>query len=112
MVEPSKDRAGFWGTYFDRDSVLRMEHWTRILAWAILAIYVLQAGYDAWTAIYNSIIGNYPVDWFYFFLTVARPLQGAMISAFLLLAGKALLILMDIEDNTRRAARQNGLREK
>lgn len=112
MTQPVNERPGFFGTYFDRDSILRTELWTRILAWAILVIYIIQAGYDSFMNVYNSLVGGYPLDWFFFFMTLSRPLQGAALFAVLILAGKVLLILMDIEDNTRRAARQANLREK
>ena len=112
MAEPKKESTPFFGTYFNRDSVLRLELWTRILGWIIFAVYVLQAGYDAGMNIYNSRIGGYPLDWYFFLMTLTRPLQGALLAALLFLAGKAVLILMDIEENTRRAARQGNLREK
>jgi len=111
MTDPQKNPP-FLGTYFDRTSVLRLELWARILAWAILAVYVIQAGYDLGMNIYNSRIGGYPLDWYFFLITLTRPLQGALLAALLFLAGKVTLILMDIEENTRRAARQGNLREK
>jgi len=111
MADP-KESTPFLGTYFDRDVVLRLERWTRLLAWAILVVYLIQAGYDAGMNIYNSRLGGYPLDWYFFLMTLTRPLQGAMLAGILYLAGKATLILMDIEENTRRATRQINLREK
>lgn len=102
----------FLGTYFDRDSVLRLERWTRILGWIIFAIYIAQYLYDIGMFLYNNLTNGYPIDWFYMLFNLGRPFQGLMILAVLHILASALLILLDIEQNTRRAARQSGPREK
>jgi hypothetical protein len=96
----------FLGTYFDRDSVLRWVRWTRILGWAIFAVYVIQYLYETGMTLFNSFRGGYPLDWFYLGFNMGKPFQGAMILVVLHLLAFALLILLDIEDNTRRAARK------
>ncbi len=106
MTEPTPNRSTFYGTYFDRDSVLRLEKWSRILAWAILAMYLLQAAYDGGNSIYNAIASNSWLDMYFVFNTFSRPLQGALLFVVLQMVGKGLLILMDIEENTRRAIRK------
>jgi hypothetical protein len=111
MTDP-KESAPFLGTYFDRDSVLRLERWTRILGWAIFAIYILQYLYDMWMSLYNNLVNGYPADWFYLLFNIGRPFQGLMLLAVLHILAQALLILLDIEQNTRRAARQANPREK
>jgi hypothetical protein len=103
-----KRSAGFLGTYFDCDSVLRLELWARIIAWGVLAAYVFEAGYNAFQNVYGAIIGGYPLDWYSVFMTLSHVLQGAVLFFLLHIAAKALLILLDIEDNTRRAARINS----
>ena len=103
--------TGFLGTYFERDAVLRLERWARVIAWGILAAYTLESGYNAFQAVYNATIGGYPLDWFYFFVTLIHILQGAMLFIVIQVSAKMLLILLDIEDNTRRAARDNGTKE-
>jgi hypothetical protein len=105
-MSPKPDKKVFYGTYFDRDMILRWVGWTRVIAWAIFAIYVLQYSYDTGMTIYNSLMGGYPMDLFYFIFNIARPFQGAMILVILHLLSGGLLILLDIEDNTRRAARK------
>jgi hypothetical protein len=100
------EKPAFYGTYFDRDSVLRLGRWTRIVAWGIFAVYIVQFVYETGTNLYNSFIGGYPLDWFYVFFNIGRPFQGAMILLVLHILASALLILLDIEDNTRRAARK------
>lgn len=103
-----KNYADFLGTYFDRDVVLRLERWVRIIAWGVLASYVVEAGYTAYQNIYSSIINGFPMDPYFYISTVSRILVGGVLFILLQVAGQMMLILMDIEDNTRRAARGNG----
>lgn len=104
MSQPT-EKPAFLGTYFDRDAVLRLARWTRIVAWAILAVYLLQYGYDTFMTLFNSIRGGYPLDWFYIVFNLSRPLQGFMLWVVLHVLSSGLLVLLDIEENTRRAAR-------
>jgi hypothetical protein len=104
MME-QKDHTQFQGTYFDKDVVLRLELWLRIIAWLVLAAYIFEAGYNVVQGIYNAMISGYPVDFFFVFLTFSKIFQGAVLFALLYAAAKGLLILLDIEDNTRRTAR-------
>ena len=101
-----KVHTQFAGTYFDRDAVLRVERWARIIAWAILAAYIIEAGYSIYQTTSGAILGNYPIDPFSIFSLLARVLQGALLFSILNIAGRIMLILLDIEDNTRRAARK------
>ncbi len=105
-MNKTPEKPAFLGTYFDRDSVLRWERWTRIVAWVIFVVYVAQYVYDTGMNIYNSFAVGYPLDWVYLVFSLGRPFQGAMVLVVLHLLAKALLILLDIEDNTRRAARK------
>ena len=101
-----KGHIRFSGTYFDKDAVLRIERWVRITGWAILAAYIIEAAYNTYQNIYNAIVGNYPPDFYFVFNTFTRILQGAMLFIVLQAVAKMMLILLDIEDNTRRAARK------
>lgn len=103
-----KTPTGFLGTYFERDAVLRLERWVRIVAWGTLVVYVFEAGYNAIQSVYNAIAGGYPFDWYFVITTLSRVLQGGVLFMLLQVAAKVLLILLDIEDNTRRAARANS----
>ncbi|HAE59792.1 MAG TPA: hypothetical protein DCG54_09890 [Anaerolineae bacterium] len=76
------------------------------MAWVIFAVYIVQYVYDTGMNIYNSFAVGYPLDWVYMVFSMGRPFQGAMILVVLHLLAKGLLILLDIEDNTRRAARK------
>ena len=106
-----KQATGFLGTYFERDGVLRLERWARMIAWGVLAAYTLEAGYNVFQSVYGALIGGYAQDWFSILMTLSHVLQGAMLFIVLQVAAKILLILLDIEDNTRRAARANSSKE-
>ena len=103
-----KQSTGFLGTYFDRNSVLRLDFWARVIAWGVLAAYVFEAGYSTFQNVQGAIIGGYLLDWYSVFMTFSHILQGAVLFFLLHIAAKAMLILLDIEDNTRRAARVNS----
>jgi hypothetical protein len=113
MTEATNEKqAGFLGTYFDRDGILRLSRWTDVAAWVVLTIYVL-----AWLSSFLIFLGQY-FNGMYFdkgapFLSVInlfsnqlQPLLPATFYFFGLQAvSKVLLIFLDMEDNTRRAAR-------
>jgi hypothetical protein len=101
-----QDHTQFSGTYFEKDVVLRLGRWTRFLGWAILTIYFVQFAFDLGLNIYYSQQGGYPLDFSFVLNSFSRPFQGAMIFVILHVLAQALLILLDIEDNTRRAARK------
>lgn len=101
-----KGHTQYSGTYFDKDSVLRLERWTRVIAWAVLGGYIVDAGYSAYQALSNAAINGYTVDPYFAVGTLIHIIQGAMVFALLQVIAKCMLILMDIEDNTRRAARK------
>jgi hypothetical protein len=103
-----KQNSGFMGTYFERDGVLRLERWTRVVAWVILVVYILEAGYNIYQNALGALVGGYALDFFYMFTLLSHALQGGMLFIILHVAAKVMLILMDIEDNTRRAARINS----
>ena len=106
-------RAGFLGTYFDRDAVLRLSRWADVVAWVILTIYLLW-----WLSTFIAFLGQY-LNGMYFdkgasFLNVInifsgqlqQPLPGVFYFFGLQAVSKGLLMFLDMEDNTRRAARK------
>lgn len=113
MSESNEKQATFLGTYFDRDSVMRLSRWAEAFAWVILGIYLVY-----WVFSVLQFIGQYTSGLFFdkgmTFLSAInfftpyflQPLPG--IAYFFGLQGvsKVLLMLMDMEDNTRRAARK------
>ena len=106
-------QASFLGTYFDRDGVLRLARGADIAAWVILTIYVLW-----WLSSFLVFLGQYWNGMFFdkgaTFLNVIstfagqlqQPLPGILYFFALQAVSKVLLIFLDMEDNTRRAARK------
>jgi hypothetical protein len=113
MSELNEKQATFLGTYFDRDAVLRLSRWADILAWVLLTVYVL-----AWLFSITLFLGQYWSGLYgdkgATFLTVLniftpyflQPLPGVFYFFGLQGISKGILILLDMEDNTRRAARK------
>ncbi len=105
-------QAGFLGTYFDRDGVLRLSRWADVIAWIVLTIYLL-----VWLFAMLQYFGQYfngiYMDKGATFLNVInmfapflqQPLPGVFYFFGLQAVSKGLLILLDMEDNTRRTAR-------
>jgi TRAP-type C4-dicarboxylate transport system permease small subunit len=105
MSENQSSHSKFSGTYFNKDATFKLARAANVLSWLILGAYFLEWGYSQWQSIYNSMLGGYPIDINYFFYSLPRLLQGIMLLIILQAVAKVLLILLDIEDNTRRAAR-------
>jgi len=113
MSESNEKQATFLGTYFDRDSVMRLSRWAEAFAWVILGIYVVY-----WFFSVLLFIGQYASGLFFdkgmtflsainiFVPYFLQPLPGIAYFFGLQTVSKALLILMDMEDNTRRTARK------
>jgi hypothetical protein len=112
MSETNEKQAGFLGTYFDRDGVLRLSRWADVIAWIILTVYLL-----SWLTSMFMFLAQY-FSGLYFdkgatFLNVInmftpylmQPLPGIFYFFGLQAVSKGLLIFLDMEDNTRRAAR-------
>jgi hypothetical protein len=112
MSDSNEKQAGFLGTYFDRDGVLRLSRWADVIAWVLLTVYLL-----SWLSSFLIFLGQY-FSGLYFdkggtFLTVInmfasqiqQPLPGIFYFFGLQAVSKGLLIFLDMEDNTRRAAR-------
>ena len=105
----SKD-AGFLGTYFDRTVVLRIVKVAEISSWVVLTVYGLQLLVSAAAFVLSTIRGFGPpgfTDVIQQLLWVLeQPFRGIVYFVGLQAVAKILLMFMDIEDNTRRAARK------
>ena len=112
MSEINEKQASFLGTYFDRDGVLHLSRWADVAAWVVLTIYVLW-----WLSTFLVFLAQF-LNGMYFekggtFLNVInmfggqlqQPLPGLFYFFGLEAISKGLLIFLDMEDNTRRAAR-------
>ena len=113
MSESEQKQTTYLGTYFDRDSVMRLSRWADGLSWVVLVIYVI-----SWIASLLMFFAQYYNGMFFekgmtfvntlnFFTPyLQQPLPGLFYFIGLQAISKAILILMDMEDNTRRAARK------
>lgn len=104
-------RENFLGTYFSKDTVLRLTAVAKILSWVVVGVYalewlvqalamVLQITRGYWTGmgftdVFQSILYQFE-----------QPLRGVVYFVVLQGVAQALLMFMDMEDNTRRAARE------
>jgi hypothetical protein len=113
MTESDQKPTTFLGTYFDRDVVMRLSRWADILAWVTLTLYLLSWLFQIvlfLSQYYNGMFGDKGST----LLTVynifspflLQPIPGILYFFALQAISKILLILLDLEDNTRRAARQ------
>ncbi|MFL7868754.1 MAG: hypothetical protein AB8I58_08000 [Anaerolineales bacterium] len=111
MNESQESKSGFLGTYFDRSVVLRIVRVAEISSWVVLVVYTLQLLTSALTLSLQYIRGFMPglgfTDTFQQWLFVLeQPFRGIVYFVGLQAIAKILLMFMDIEDNTRRAARK------
>src|SRR5689334_18009576 len=107
----TKTNTNFAGTYFERDSILKLAKLANIFAWATLLYYAVQAILSLIVMALQIMRGLMAVGGF---TDIAQQIvwifQPFMPALWYFIAiqgiGKLLLIFMDIEDNTRRAARK------
>jgi len=96
----------FLGTYFDRDSVMRLSRILRALAWVVAGIYALDLLIGLGTYVLQYArgfmvgVGITDVGQSLLFL-LERPVHGVVYFAVLQTRAEGILILMDVEDNTR-----------
>jgi hypothetical protein len=102
--------SNFPGTYFNRDIVLRIASAARVFAWIVAGFYAVQWVVQAGVYILQIARGLWPgmgfTDYARTILGVFEPsLRGLVYFIVLQGVAQALLLFMDMEDNTRRAAR-------
>ncbi|HEY5728953.1 MAG TPA: hypothetical protein VIS72_02815 [Anaerolineales bacterium] len=113
MNETNDKQEQFFGTYFDRDSILRISRWADIFAWVTLTVYVLIWIFSlllfisqlAGGMLYGKGMGFLGI-FSMFQPYLLQPLPGVFYFFILLAISKGLLIMLDMEDNSRRAARK------
>jgi hypothetical protein len=103
-------KTNFAGVYFDRDSVLRLARLADIFAWIALIYYAGQAVVSITIFTLQVVRGMMVLpgitDFAQQFMWTLQPaVPGLWNFIGLQAVGKILLIFMDMEDNTRRAAR-------
>ena len=101
---------GFLGTYFSKDTVLRIASAAKVFSWIVVGFYAVQ-----WLIQIGNLFLQYTRGFWAgsgftdiaqnIFWQFEQPLRGLVY--FIVLQGvtQALLMFMDMEDNTRRAAR-------
>ena len=113
-ADMSESKEKFFGTYFDRNGVLRLSRAADILSWIILTIYVIIWVFSVimfFVQYFNGLYFAKGEETFLslfslFFPYFQQPIPGILYFFALQGISKGLLILMDMEDNTRRAARK------
>ena len=112
MSELDESKTNFAGTYFDRDKVMQISRIAGIFAWITLGVFVATSLISFSQFLIQYITGIYYqkgmsiFDVLGFFTPyLIQLMPGLLYFAGLKFVQHALLILMDMEDNTRRAAR-------
>ena len=106
----SEERTGFLGTYFDRDQVMRLSKALGVLAWVVAGVYAadLLLGLTVMALQYarGFMVGLGYTDMLQSLLyIIERPIHGILYFGLLQALSHGLLIALDVEDNTRREAR-------
>jgi hypothetical protein len=106
----TEKQSNFLGTYFDRDNVIRTARWIAILSWVMAGLYLFDMALSIGSYLLAYSRGLMPGSGLTDILTnivfnIERPAHGLLYVVALQVTSKGLLILMDVEDNLRRAAR-------
>ena len=113
MSETNEKPEKFFGTYFDRDSVLRLSRWADGLSWVALTVYVLTwlgSILFYFAQFLNGMLSDKGQTFLMAFNMFSPYLTQVFPGVFYFFGlqgiSKLLLILLDMEDNTRRASRK------
>jgi len=113
MVDSQDKKVKFFGTYFDKDEVMRIARWADTVAWVIVVVYLISwiLSIMTFTAQFsNGIVFDKGVTILGMF-NIYKPfifegIPGLLYFFCLQALSKGLLILLDIEENSRKAARK------
>ena len=113
MSETNEKQEKFLGAYFDRDSVLRLSRWAETSAWVVLTVYILTWLFSLLLFLaqyFNGLMGDKGMSFLMAFNLfspyLTQPLPGVFYFFGLQAVSKVLLILLDLEDHSRRVARK------
>ncbi len=113
MTESNNSKTNFAATYFDRDRILKISRIAGMLAWIVLGIYLFTSlvSFTQFMIQFTSGLfyqkGMSGLDILGFFTPyLLQPIPGLLYFASLKFIQYVLLILLDMENNTRRAARK------
>jgi len=111
MTESQEKPSSFMGTFFDRSVVMRIVRVSEISSWIVLVVYGLQLLVSVTVFVLSYVRGF--MQWAGFtdivqqiLIVLEQPFRGIVYFIGLQAIAKILLMFMDIEDNTRRAARK------
>ena len=111
MSESQEKGPGFFCTYFDRTVVLRIVRVAEISSWVVLLVYAAQLVVSAAVLILQYVRGF--MQWAgitdttqQILFVLEQPFRGIVYFIGLQAIAKILLMFLDIEDNTRRAAKK------
>ena len=111
MSEEKVSSQQFMGMYFDPGFVLKLASASKWLGWVVLVVYVA----DFLVALSTMVLQISRGFWVYMGFTdyatniliiLERPFRGLVYSIVLLGISEVLKVFIDIENNTRRAARK------
>ncbi len=107
----------FLGTFFNKDTVLRLASVAKLFSWIVAGFYAFQWAIQSGTFFLQYVRGFWAgmgftdiaqnLLWLF-----EQPLRGLVYFVVLQGVAQALLMFMDMEDNTRRAARRVAGTEK
>jgi hypothetical protein len=110
MSESQNNAVGFMGTYFDSSVVLRIVRVAEISSWVVLVVYAAQLLLSAGVFVLSYVRGFMPPGITnilqQILFTLEQPFRGIVYFIGLQSIAKILLMFMDIEQNTRRAAKK------
>ena len=111
MDENQQKEASFLGTYFDRSVVMKVVRTAEISSWVVLAVYGLQFLLSVGVLVLSAVRGfamwgGFTDKFQQILFVLEQPFRGVVYFVGLQAIAKILLMFMDIEQNTRRAARK------
>jgi len=112
MSQSSESKTNFSGTYYIHDKVMEISRISGIFAWIVMGVYLfttLNSFAQFMTQFVTGVFFQKGMSTFdvigYFSPYLLQLMPGLLYFAGLKFVQHALLILMDVEDNTRRSAR-------
>jgi hypothetical protein len=103
-------RNSFLGTYFSKEIMIRLVSVAKIASWVVVGIYVMQFVTQVVIMVLQIVRGfwvgmGYTDIVMSFIILFEQCLRGVVYFIVLQAISQVLLLFMDMEDNTRRAAR-------
>lgn len=113
MDSSTEKRPVFLGTYFDRDAVLKAARLAGVLSWVLLGYSIYSALASTGQSVLMLASGAMSFEGMTVFdrlsiltLPLAQLVPGLLYFSMLKVGQQVLLILLEVEDNSRRSARK------